>query len=140
MFKVQSLPYASQMTKYCVSCLYVAYEHEVCEENYKRECVINFEKVAFNVTVTVCRQPLVKDCDVDGVEVCRTESESECTTIHEQNQVTTESIRKLLKTILIRLTMMFLTARQYTRSSVLTRQTDIPPPRCAMHGLRRCAR
>lgn len=66
---------------------YVAYEHEVCEENYKRECVINFEKVAFNVTVTVCRQPLVKDCDVDGVEVCRTESESECTTVHEHNQV-----------------------------------------------------
>ena len=67
---------------------YEAHEHKVWKENYKRECFIKFEKVAVNVTVTVCRRPLVKDCDVDGVEVCRTESESECTTVHEENQVT----------------------------------------------------
>ena len=35
---------------------YVAEEHEVCKENYKRECVIKFEKVAVNVTVIVCRE------------------------------------------------------------------------------------
>merc|ERR1719342_450743 len=31
-----------------------------------------------NETASVCRTPLVKDCDVQGPEICRTEYESEC--------------------------------------------------------------
>ena len=33
---------------------------------------------AQNVSTEVCRRPLVKDCDLPGEEVCRTEYQSEC--------------------------------------------------------------
>ena len=35
----------------------------------------------------ICRTPLVKDCDVQGPEICRTEYESECWTKPEVHQV-----------------------------------------------------
>ena len=66
---------------------YVAQENQVCEDNYKRDCIIEFEKVAVNETIAVCRKHLVKDCDVEGVDVCRTEYQSECFTINKQRQV-----------------------------------------------------
>ena len=40
-----------------------------------------------NVTVNICRPPLVKDCDSDGEEICRTEYESECVTSQEVHDV-----------------------------------------------------
>ena len=46
-----------------------------------------FCQVAFNETVTVCTEPLVKDCDVQGPEICRTEYESECWTKQEVHDV-----------------------------------------------------
>ena len=36
---------------------------------------------------TVCRTPLVKDCDLQGPEICRTEYESECWTKQELHDV-----------------------------------------------------
>ena len=33
---------------------------------------------AQNVSTEVCRRPLVKDCDLPGEEICRTEYQSEC--------------------------------------------------------------
>merc|ERR1711962_1321213 len=35
-------------------------EEEECEENFRKNCFINYEKIAFNETVQVCRTPLVK--------------------------------------------------------------------------------
>merc|ERR1711872_85607 len=58
-----------------------------CEENFRKNCFINYEKIAFNETVQVCRTPLVKDCDVQGPEICRTEYESECWTKQEEHDV-----------------------------------------------------
>merc|ERR1711881_755915 len=46
-----------------------------------------YEKIAFNETVQICREPLIKDCDVQGDEICRTEYESECWTKQEVNEV-----------------------------------------------------
>ena len=41
-----------------------------------------------NVSVEVCRTPLVKDCEPGaGEEICRTEYESECSTKQEEHQV-----------------------------------------------------
>ena len=68
--------------------IYIAQQREECDDDYKKDCVINFEKVAVNETVTLCRRPLVKDCDTEGPEICRTEYESECWTVNEHNQVT----------------------------------------------------
>merc|ERR1719495_1513946 len=46
-----------------------------------------YEKIAFDETVNVCRTPLVKDCDIQGPEICRTEYESECWTKQEVHDV-----------------------------------------------------
>jgi len=66
---------------------YESQQEEECEENFRKNCFINYEKIAFNETVQVCRTPLVKDCDVQGPEICRTEYESECWTKQEEHDV-----------------------------------------------------
>merc|ERR1712050_424256 len=65
---------------------------------------IAYEQIAFNETAEVCRKPLVKDCDVQGPEICRTEYESECWTKQEVHDVeddvvscTTEVEKKAVK-------------------------------------------
>ena len=60
---------------------------EECEDNYLKSCFIEYEKIAVNETVEICRTPLVKDCDVQGPEICRTEYESECWTKQEVHDV-----------------------------------------------------
>jgi len=66
---------------------YESQQEEECEENFRKNCFINYDKIAFNETVQVCRTPLVKDCDVQGPEICRTEYESECWTKQEEHEV-----------------------------------------------------
>merc|ERR1712241_581066 len=66
---------------------YESQQEEECEENYRKNCFIDYDKIAFNQTVNVCRTPLVKDCDVPGPDICRTEYESECWTKQEVHDV-----------------------------------------------------
>ena len=66
---------------------YESQQEEECEENFRKNCFIDYEKIAFNETVQICRTPLVKDCDVQGPEICRTEYESECWTKQEEHDV-----------------------------------------------------
>jgi len=66
---------------------YDSQQEEECEENFRKSCFIEYEKIAFNETVEICRTPLVKDCDVQGPEICRTEYESECWTKQEVHDV-----------------------------------------------------
>merc|ERR1712055_853516 len=66
---------------------YESQQEEECEENFRKSCFINYEKIAFNETVEVCRTTLDKDCDVQGPEICRTEYESECWTKQEEHDV-----------------------------------------------------
>merc|ERR1719145_140971 len=66
---------------------YESQQEEECEENFRKSCFIEYEKIAFNETVEICRTPLVKDCDVQGPEICRTEYESECWTKQEVHDV-----------------------------------------------------
>ena len=56
------------MTRDVVSCD-VLFQEEECQENYVKKCFIEYAKTAQNVTVSVCRTPLVKDCSVEGEEV-----------------------------------------------------------------------
>merc|ERR1712168_595415 len=57
---------------------YESQQEEDCEENFRKNCFIEYEQIAFNETAEICRTPLVKDCDIQGPEICRTEYESEC--------------------------------------------------------------
>ena len=52
-----------------------------------KKCFIEYNKVAQNVTVNVCHTPLVKDCNLEGDEICTTEYESECITEQHEHQV-----------------------------------------------------
>jgi len=65
-----------------------AQQEEECTENYRKNCFIAYEKIAFNTTVKVCKNSLVKDCSVlSGPELCRTEYESECATRQHEHEV-----------------------------------------------------
>merc|ERR1712234_81077 len=66
---------------------YESQQEEDCEENFRKNCFIEYEKIAFNETVQICRTPLVKDCDIQGPEVCATQYESECWTKQEIHDV-----------------------------------------------------
>ena len=66
---------------------YATQQEEECDENFRKSCFIEYEQIAFNESVAVCRTPLVKDCDVQGPETCRTEYESECWTKQEVHEV-----------------------------------------------------
>jgi len=71
---------------------YESQQEEECEENFRKNCFIDYEKIAFNETVEICRTPLVKDCDISGPEICRTEYESECWTKQEEHDVTDDVV------------------------------------------------
>merc|ERR1712033_117477 len=62
---------------------YESQQEEEGEENFRKNCFIEYEQIAFNETANICRTPLVKDCDIQGPEICRTEYESECWTKQE---------------------------------------------------------
>merc|ERR1712189_48040 len=66
---------------------YESQQEEDCEENFRKNCFIEYEQIAFNETAEICRTPLVKDCDDQGPEICRTEYESECWTKQEVHDV-----------------------------------------------------
>jgi len=66
---------------------YDAVQEEECEENFKKTCFIEMMVIAFNETTEVCRRPMVKDCDTQGEEVCRTEYQAECWTKQIPHQV-----------------------------------------------------
>jgi len=71
---------------------YTAAQEEECEDNYVKNCFIEYSAFANNVTATVCRTPLVKDCDKQGEEVCSTQYESECVTEQEKHEVTDDVV------------------------------------------------
>jgi len=66
---------------------YESQQEEECEENFRKSCFIEYEQIAFNETVQVCRRPLVKDCTEIVPETCRTYYESECWTKQEVHDV-----------------------------------------------------
>ena len=55
-------------------------QEEKCEENFKKNCFIEFKPKASQEQVQFCYTPLVKNCDTPGPEVCTTEYTSACTT------------------------------------------------------------
>ena len=56
----------------------LGWQEEECEENFRKTCFITMVDTAMNVTTNVCKKPMVKDCDIEGEPICRTEYQSEC--------------------------------------------------------------
>jgi len=67
-------------------------QEEKCDENFRKNCFIEYSQTAYNETVQICRQPLLKDCNLSGPEICRTEYESECWTRNEAHDVTDDVV------------------------------------------------
>ena len=70
-----------------ISPCFQSQQEDECEENFRKSCFIEYEKIAFDKTIAVCRPPLVKDCDIKGPEICITEFESECWTKQQLHDV-----------------------------------------------------
>jgi len=67
-------------------------QEEKCDENFRKNCFIEYSTTAYNETVQICREPLLKDCNISGPEICRTEYESECWTRNEAHDVTDDVV------------------------------------------------
>ena len=64
------------------------FQEEKCTESYVKDCFIEYDKSAVNLTSKVCRKPLVRDCDAASSEdVCRTLHQTECITRERVMQV-----------------------------------------------------
>jgi hypothetical protein len=67
--------------------IYSSAQEEECNKNFVKNCFIEYSKSAANVTVDICRKPLIKDCEKEGEEICSTQYESECITTAEKHEV-----------------------------------------------------
>ncbi len=55
-------------------------QEEVCEESFEKTCQITFKQQALQEKSKKCYRPLIKVCNGQGKEECRTVYESSCTT------------------------------------------------------------
>jgi hypothetical protein len=60
-------------------------QEEECEENFIKNCFIEYKKVASDEKVQFCNTPLI--CDGEGPEECRTVYESQCSTRYHEHDV-----------------------------------------------------
>merc|ERR1712180_434175 len=60
-------------------------QEEECEENFIKNCFIEYRKIASEERVEFCHTPLV--CDGEGPEECRTVYESQCETRYHEHDV-----------------------------------------------------
>jgi len=60
-------------------------QEEYCEENFIKECFIEYKKTASDEKVEFCHTPLV--CEGEGPEECRTVYESQCETRFHEHEV-----------------------------------------------------
>merc|ERR1712002_1436967 len=60
-------------------------QEEECEENFVKNCFIDYRKVASTEQVEFCHTPLI--CDGEGPAECRTVYESQCATRYHEHDV-----------------------------------------------------
>merc|ERR1712168_352853 len=60
-------------------------QEEECEENFIKNCFIDYRKIASEETIEFCHTPLI--CDGEGPVECRTVYESQCSTRYHEHDV-----------------------------------------------------
>ena len=66
-------------------------QEEVCEENYRKSCFIEYKKVAGKESVEFCHTPLV--CEGEGPVECKTVYESQCQTRYHAHDVEDDIVK-----------------------------------------------
>jgi len=66
---------------------YEPHQEEVCEEKFRKICMIDYEQKANQEVVQVCKTPIIPDCNIPGPEVCKTVWTSECSTVQIVHEV-----------------------------------------------------
>ena len=69
---------------------FVPQQEEKCEDNYIKNCFIEYKKVAGQETVEFCHTPLV--CEGEGPVECTTVYESECETRYHEHDVEEDKV------------------------------------------------
>merc|ERR1712126_514059 len=65
-------------------------QEEECEENFVKNCFIDYRKVASTEQVEFCHTPLI--CDGEGPVECRTVYESQCATRYHEHDVEDDAV------------------------------------------------
>ena len=65
-------------------------QEEVCEENFVKNCFIEYKNIASEDTVKFCHTPL--ECVGEGPEECKTVYESECQTSYHEHDVEDDTV------------------------------------------------
>lgn len=65
-------------------------QEEECEENFIKNCFIEYKKVAFDEKIKFCHTPLV--CQGEGPEECKTVYESMCETRYHEHDVSDDVV------------------------------------------------
>jgi len=66
---------------------YEPHQEEDCEDHFRKECLIDYEKKSIEELVEYCVTPMVKDCDIEGEEECQIVYQSECYTRQKVHEV-----------------------------------------------------
>lgn len=53
--------------------IFISPQETVCKDEYDKKCYIDYSQTAVNVDVEICQDNLVRDCDIDGEEICTDE-------------------------------------------------------------------
>ena len=66
---------------------YEPHQQEECEDQFRKVCLIDYEKKSIEELVKYCVTPMVKDCNKVGEQVCKTVFQSECFTRQKVHEV-----------------------------------------------------
>ena len=65
-------------------------QEEECNENFRKNCFIEYKTIASEESVTFCHTPII--LEGDGAEVCETVYESACTTRYHEHDVDEDAV------------------------------------------------
>ena len=121
-----------------------------CEDEYQKDCRIEFSLVAENITQEVCEDPLVvEDCGEDDISnsildgddedlECHMEYETECVREKEQIEVNALNLfSEIRNALMLRWRMTVRSARRWRRRCVRRSPAATPPPAPATQFLDR---
>ena len=77
--------------------VYEPYQKEECDEDFIRDCFIDYEKTATENNIKVCNKKMIKDCgEEESVGYGREETETICSTYYQSECVTSQQEHQVI--------------------------------------------